>query len=153
MNTINKTIAINAPAHTIFSYICEPINFLKLCSHMMAIEDIQRLPNGGTSFHWEYKMADVRFIGSSRVTVFIPNRRLTSLIHGGIIGTITWLLQPEDDRTRVTLIIEHELPSPLLQKRDEKDIIGENEAVVSSFLEALKATLQNTSHPSIVRHQ
>jgi uncharacterized membrane protein len=145
MNKIDKTITVNAPVHAIFEYIREPLNLPKLCSKLIAVEDIRRLPNGDKNFDWEYKMVNVHFFGTSNVTECDVNRRLVSIIQGGITGTITWLFQPENGWTHVTLIVEYALPLLFVQKHGENAIARENEAGVDSLLAMLKTTMEKAA--------
>jgi uncharacterized membrane protein len=150
MNKIDKTITINAPVHAVFEYIREPINLRDLCSNLIAVEDIQRLPNGGRSFKWEYKMVNVHFFGTSNTTECNVDHRLMSIIQGGITGSMTWLFQSENEWTHVTLIIEYALPSPFVQKHGVHTIARENEATVISCLENLKTLMEKTGKHIII---
>lgn len=69
---------------------------------MIDAKDIEPLPNGGNRFGWVYKMAGVRFEGSSEVIAYVANQRTVTVSEGGISSTITWLFEAEDGGTRVT---------------------------------------------------
>lgn len=142
MNKLEKTIPIKAPAHIIFEYILETPNLTNLCSRLVDIEDTQRLPNGGRSFKWEYKMVNVHFFGTSTCTKCVVNHHLVNSIRGGITGSITWLLRAEGDQTHTTLIVEYALPTPFIQKHGNNAIEQENEYVVIALLDSLKTTVE-----------
>jgi uncharacterized membrane protein len=142
MNRINKAITINAPIHPVFQYIREPVNLPTLCAQLIALEDIQQLPNGGRSFKWEYKLVNVHFFGTSTTTVYDADHRLTSSIQGGITGNITWLFEADDEFTHVTLIAEYALPDHFVQKHGVNAISSETEAAISGVLQNLKANLE-----------
>ena len=145
MNKIERTITINAPVHTVFETIREPLNLPKLCTNLMAVADVQQIPSGGKNFKWEYKIMNVRFWGTSSVTEYDIHRRIVNSIQGGITGKLTWLFSAENGQTHVSLSIEYGLPSPLVQKHGANDVIRENEDAVTALLENLKAMLEQAS--------
>ena len=77
------TITINAPVERVFDYVNEPTNLPEIWPSMVEVKDVQRLPNGGNSFGWVYKMAGVRFEGISEDTEYVPNQRVVSKSTGG----------------------------------------------------------------------
>jgi uncharacterized membrane protein len=153
MNKINKSITVNAPVHAVFGYICKPRNFLKLCSNLIAVEDIEQLPSEAKGFQWEYKMVNVHFFGTSDTTEYDVNQCLVSVIEGGITGTITWLFQTQNESTQVTLIIEYVLPYPFVKKHGAKTIARENEAGIFSLLESLKSAIEHEVESKVSKQQ
>ena len=151
MNKINKSITINAPVHAVFRYICEPLNLLKLCSNLIAVEDIEQLPSGAKDFQWEYKMVNVHFFGTSDTTEYDVDHCLVNTIQGGITGTITWLFQPQDEATQITLIIEYVLPYLFVKKHGSKPIARENEAGILSLLESLKNAIEQAVEAKLAK--
>ena len=149
MNKINKTITINVPVHAIFEYISDPLNLSKACSNLIAVDDIEPLPNGVKNFHWEYKLANVHFFGTSDILECDVDHCLASSIEGGITGTITWLFEALPAPTQVTLIIEYELPALFVKKHGVKVISRENESAINFLLETLKTTIEKTITPKL----
>jgi hypothetical protein len=139
--------------HAVFRYICEPLNLLKLCSNLIAVEDIEQLPSGGKDFQWEYKMVNVHFFGTSDTTEYDVDHSLVSVIQGGITGTITWLLQPQNELTQVTLIIEYVLPYLFVKKHGAKTIARENEVGVLALMERLKSALEQAVEAKIAKQE
>jgi uncharacterized protein YndB with AHSA1/START domain len=137
-----KTITINAPVEKIFGYIGEPTNLPEVWPSMVEAKDVQRLPNGGTSFRWVYKMAGVRFEGTSEDTEYVANQRVVSETKGGIDSTITWTIQPEAGGTKVTFEAEYTVPIPLLGKLAEAFIVKQNEREAEVLLANLKSRLE-----------
>ena len=76
-----KTITINAPVEKVFGYVSEPTNLPEIWPSLVESTDVQPLPNGGHSSRWVYKMAGMRFEGTS------PKRLSTS-------PTNAWLTRP-----------------------------------------------------------
>ena len=142
MAKVEKTITINAPVEKVFGYVEEPANLPEIWPSMVEAKDVQRLPNGGTSFRWVYKMAGVRFEGTSEDTEYVANRRVVSKSKGGIESTITWTFQPEADGTKVTFEAEYTVPIPLLGKLAEAFIVKANEHETELLLANLKARME-----------
>ena len=136
------TITINAPVEKVFDYVNEPTNLPEIWPSMVEVKDVQRLPNGGTSFQWVYKMAGMRFEGTTEDTEYVPNQRVVSKSTGGIESTFTWTFQPEDSGTKVTVEVEYTVPIPLLGKVAEAFIVKQNERELELVLANLKAKME-----------
>ncbi len=145
INKVQKKITINAPVHAVFEYIRDPVNLPKLCANFVAVDEVRSLSNGGKSFTWRYKLANVDFFGNCVTTECEVNRRLTSRLQGGITGTLTWLFNPENENTDVNFTIDYGLPAFFLQKHGRIAIMRENEAAITALLENLKVSLENVS--------
>ena len=121
------TITIKSPVEKIFNYISEPENQPEIWPSLMEIKDVERLPNGNTKNRWVYKMAGVRFEGTSESVEYVTNRRIVSKTKGGVESTQTWIFQPEGNETKVTFEVEYTIPVPILGKLAEAIIIKMNE--------------------------
>jgi uncharacterized membrane protein len=139
MYQVSKSITISAPVHVIYDYVHHPENLLKIAPNLLAVMDVQQLPNGGKSFQWEYRLVGVRMVGVCKTTTCTANRLLESEIRGGIHGKVIWQLQPRDNKTEVTLVFEYMPPAPLLRKHDLNTILRENELAVETILTNLKS--------------
>ncbi|NIO71041.1 MAG: hypothetical protein GTN71_18915 [Anaerolineae bacterium] len=136
------TITINAPVEKVFGYVNEPTNLPEIWPSMVEAKDVQRLPNGGNRFRWVYKMAGMRFEGTSEDTEVVANQRVVSKTKGGIESTITWTFQPEAGGTKVTFEAEYTVPIPLLGKLAEAFIVKQNEREAELLLANLKAKME-----------
>jgi len=135
-------ITINAPVEEVFSYFNEPTHLPEIWPSMVEVKDVQRLPNGGTSFRWVYKMAGMRFEGTTEDTEYVPNQRVVSKSTGGIESLFTWTFQPQDGGTKVTVEVEYTVPIPLLGKVAEALIVKQNERELELVLANLKAKME-----------
>ena len=142
MAKVQKAITINAPVEKVFGYVNEPTNLPEVWPSMVEAKDVQRLPNGGNSFRWVYKMAGVRFEGTSEDTEVVANQRVVSKTKGGIESTITWTFQPEAGATKVIFEAEYTVPIPLLGKVAEAFIVKQNERELELILANLKAKME-----------
>jgi len=142
MATAKKSIKINAPVEKVFEFMMKPEILPEIWPSFVEMKNIKELPNGGHSWDWVYKMAGMRFTGSSENTEVVPNERTVSRTTGGIESTITWLYQPEDDGTNVTFEAEYTVPVPLLGKLVEAVIVKMNENEAEVILANLKARME-----------
>jgi uncharacterized membrane protein len=113
MAKVEKTITINAPVEKIFGYVSVKTNLPDIWPSMVEAKEVQSLPNGGDSFRWVYKMAGVKFEGTSEDIEYLTNQRIVSKTKGGISNTITWMFQPEAGGTKVSFDYEYTVPIPL----------------------------------------
>ena len=102
---------------------------------------MERLPSGGSKFHWRYKMAGVSFEGAAEAVEYVPDQRIVSKSEGGVSSTITWVFEPEDGGTKVTNEADYTVHLHVLRKLAESFLIrmGENEGEV--LLANLKAKM------------
>jgi uncharacterized membrane protein len=126
----------------VFGYVNQPTNLPQIWPSMVEVKDVQRLPNGGTSFQWVYKMAGMRFEGTTKDTEYVPNQRVVSKSTGGIESTFIWTFQPEDGGTKLTVEVEYTVPIPLLGKVAEAFIVRQNERELDLILANLKARME-----------
>jgi len=137
-----KSITIKSPVEKIFDYISEPTNLPEIWPSLMEIKDVQRLPDGNINNRWVYKMAGMRFEGTSEGVESVANQRIVSKTKGGVESTQTWMFQPEGDETKVTIEIEYTIPIPLLGKLAEAIIVKMNEHEGELLLSNLKARME-----------
>jgi len=137
-----KTITINAPVEKVFSYIDGGTNLPEIWPSLVEVTDVQRLPNGGHSDRFVYKMAGIRLEGTSEDIEYIPNQRIVTKTKGGAESTQTWLFQPEAGGTKVTFKVEYTVPIPVLGKLAEAVIVKMNDREGDLILANLKARME-----------
>ena len=142
MAKVSKTVTINAPAEKIYGYVGEPENMPEFWPSLMEISDVQKLPNGGNSNKWVYKMAGIRLEGTSEDTERVPNERIVSKTKGGVDSTQTWEFQPEASGTKVTFTVEYTVPIPVLGKLAEAVIVKMNDHEGDVLLANLKSRME-----------
>ena len=123
MAKVEKAITISASVEKIFGYLREPTNLPEIWPSLVEVKDVRRLPNGGNSDRWVYKMLGIRFEGTSETIEYLANQRTVSKNKGGIGSIITWTFQPEAGGTKVTFNAEYTVPIPLLGKLAEALIV------------------------------
>jgi carbon monoxide dehydrogenase subunit G len=142
MPKIEKSITINAPVEKVFSYIDEPTNLPEIWPSMVEVKDVQRLPNGGTSFRYKYKLAGILLEGTSEDTEYVANQRMVNKTKGGIEGTTIFMFQPEAGGTKVTYEFEGDVPIPVLGKLAEAVIVRQTERETELMLANLKDRME-----------
>ena len=140
MATIKSSIFITAPVEKVFE-MAKPEFLPEIWPSLVEVKNIKELPNGGFSWDWVYKMAGMRFNGSSVHTEYVVNER-TVAQSTGIDSTITWTYEPEDGGTKMTALTEYKIPVPLLGKMAEAFIVKMNENESATILANLKARLE-----------
>ena len=140
MATIKSSIFINAPVEKVFE-MAKPEFLPEIWPSLVEVKNIKELPNGGFSWDWVYKMAGMRFNGSSVHTEYVVNER-TVAQSTGIDSTITWTYEPEDGGTKMTALTEYKIPVPLLGKMAEAFIVKMNENESATILANLKARME-----------
>ena len=142
MARVEKTITINAPVEKVFDYIDQPTNLPEIWPSLMEIKDVQTLPNGGHTDRWVYKMAGMRFEGTTEGIEHVTNQRIVSKTKGGVASTQTWVFQPEAGGTKVTFEVEYNIPIPVLGKLAEAIVVKMNDREGDSILANLKTRME-----------
>ena len=142
MATVEQSILIRTSVEKVFAFASDPAHVTEFWPSMMAVNDIQPLPNGGHRFNWVYKMAGMRFEGTSEDVEYIPNQRMVQKSTGGIQATITWTFQPEAEGTRVTFQGAYTVPVPLIGRIAEAVVVKVNEHEAEVLLTNLKALME-----------
>jgi uncharacterized protein YndB with AHSA1/START domain len=142
MAKVERSIVMHAPVEKVFGYAAVPSNLPEFIPSMMEVKDVQPLPNGGHRFRWVYKMAGMRFEGTSEDVEFVPNQRLVAKYSGGIEAIVTWTFLGEAGGTRVTFLGEYTVPVPLLGRLAEAIVVKVNEHETEALLANLKARME-----------
>ncbi|MDP3047121.1 MAG: SRPBCC family protein [Chloroflexota bacterium] len=143
MAKITRTITINAPVEKVFGYMTDPTNLPEIWPSMVEVKDAKLLPEHvGSSFAWVYKMAGMRFKGSSEVTEHVTSQRQVTKSTKGIQSMFVWTYQPEGGGTKLTVDLEYTIPVPLLGKLAEAFIVKLNEHEADVLLANLKARME-----------
>lgn len=140
MASIKSSITINAPVEKVFEFT-KPENLPQIWPSLVEVKNVKRLPNGGYSWDWKYKMAGMSFNGSSEHVEFVENEHTVSK-STGIESTITWTYETVGSSTKMTSLTEYKIPVPLLGKLAESFIVKMNENESDVILENLKARME-----------
>ena len=139
MARVDKEITFSAPLEKVFNYVNDSGNLPEFWPSLVEIKELQLLPNGGYSSRWVYKMAGIRFEGTSECVDIVPNQYIVAETKGGVNSTITWTFRSMEDVTRVTFTVEYKIPIPLLGRLAETVIQMMNEQEGDLIMANLKA--------------
>ena len=142
MAKVKKSIVIDASPEKVFDYVDKPAHLPEFWSSFVEAKDIERLPNGGTRFGWVYKMAGVRFEGTTETTEYVANQRLVTENNGGVSSTITWTFQADYGGTKVTFDADYTVNLPVLRKLAESFLVRQNEREAETLLGSLKDKME-----------
>jgi uncharacterized membrane protein len=143
MAKLDKTITIKAPVEKVFEYLAKPTNLPEIWPSLIEVKDLKQSPQHlGDTWHWAYKMAGLRFEGDSKITEFVPNKRMVSKSTGGIPSTFVYTFEKENGHTRFHEEVEYNIPVPVLGKFAEGVVQKLNEREADVFLANLKAILE-----------
>jgi uncharacterized membrane protein len=145
--TIKKTVLIDAPVEEVFAYYANPSNSPEIWPSLVEVKDIMLDEKGHPqTFKWTYKMAGMRFEGSSEYLEYVPNERLVYRSKGGIQATSTINFAELDGKTQISEEMEYSIPIPLLGKVAERFLIKMNENEMTTVHNNLKARLESTAN-------
>lgn len=116
MASLERSIVIQASVESVFECMDDPVNQPKITSDAARIEDVEKLPQGGTQSKFIYKIGPGMEVKGRLTTVdYIPNQRIVYDFSGGLKGNIWWLFESiDDDSSRVTYKADYHLDMPLL---------------------------------------
>jgi uncharacterized membrane protein len=144
MAKLQKSIQINAPVEKVFNYLQNPENLPEIWPSLIEVKDVQRTPGGEfISYKWTYKMAGMRFEGTTELTESIPNQRAAIKDSGGIQGTRIMTFESQEGGMLLTVDLEYIIPVPLLGKLAEPFILRQNVNEADTFLANLKARMES----------
>ena len=126
MAKVERNITINAPVEKVFSYITDPNNQLEWLPSVTDIRDITG-QGKGQKFGFTYKMMGITFKGESEAMEVIPNERIVEKSSGDIVSTWTWTFKSEVGGTNINLVVEFNIPVPVLGKFAERMVINQSE--------------------------
>lgn len=144
MATITRSIVIDAPIEKVFAFMDNPTNMLEIWPSMQDIRNVEDHGGGIKSYDWTYKMAGMKFEGSSKVVEYVPNQRLVAVTRGGIESTFTWTFTPLSGGTQVEEQIEYKVPMGALGRLAEGLILKQNERETDMLLANMKAHIEMT---------
>lgn len=142
MNKLTRTIKINAPVEKVFAYLTTPTNLPQVWPSMVEVKDVKPLPNGGTHFHWKYKMAGMPFEGDSDTLEFVPNQHVVMENKTGIPSKFDWTYRAANGGTELVMTSEYTIPVPVLGKLAESLVIKINEHEAETLLTNVKVMLE-----------
>jgi carbon monoxide dehydrogenase subunit G len=142
MAEIRRHIEISAPVEKVFEFMEEPKNLVEIWPSMQEVRNVKEQPEGGQTYDWTYKMAGIKFKGSSKTLEFVENERSVVVNEEGIPSKLTWEYSPSGEGSAIDVHIEYEIPVPVLGKLAEKVVVKMNENEADALLSNLKTVME-----------
>ncbi len=142
MESIEKTIHINAPVEEVFEYIDDPRNDPEWMPDMVEVHDVEGPPGVGRQFRWTFKMVGVPLKGHSATIEHVPNRRTVTESKGGVSSTWFADVEPAGDGTKLTMKVEYAIPVPVLGKLAEHLVAKRNKQNFELSVDNIKQILE-----------
>ncbi len=141
MPRIEKTLIIEAPPEKVFARFADPMNMLEDSANFVDVTDVTG-EGVGESFKFVYKMAGIKFTQTFTYTEYVKNERLASKFEGGITGTTSWNIEPQNGGSKLTVVIDYAVPIPLVGKIAESLLAKRNEREWDAILANAKDTIE-----------
>ena len=144
MVKVEKSIFVAASVDKVFDYMADQKVNLDIVPGMMDIRDVHETEdNIGTHFRWTYKMAGLRFEGETTILEWIQNKKVVTQSKGGINSKWYFTYESKDKGTELSLVVEYEVPIPVLGKLAEAVIRKQNEREAELALSNIKAIMES----------
>lgn len=142
METVERSITIDAPLEKVFEYMDHPPHQAGITPGIAEVRDVERLPNGGSRSEYVYRMFGVRFRGGVEATEYEPGERIVFGLRGGIVGGIRWTFRPRNGKTDVTYAADYTVPVPVVGNFLARLAAGYNGRQIEATLANLKERLE-----------
>lgn len=143
MESIQKSITINAPVQRVFEYIDNPLNDPEWMMDMIEVREVEGPAGVGRHFHWTFKMAGVPLRGQSTTIEHVPNRRTVTESKGGVTSTWAADVEPEGTGTKLTMKVDYTIPIPVLGKLAEGLVRKQNTRNFETSVDNIKRVLES----------
>lgn len=108
--TVSATRTIDAPRETVFAFLDEPPNQVRVTPSLIGVGNVEPKAGGGKRLVYGYRTFGVVFTGSLETTTYDPPERIVFQMDGDVVGTITWEVEAADaGTTRFTYTAEYDL--------------------------------------------
>jgi ribosome-associated toxin RatA of RatAB toxin-antitoxin module len=140
MLKLSRKVIVPAPPEKVFNLIDDTASIPKLWRNVTNIRNLQRIPNGGHSFEFDYMMASFKISGSSTDLDHSRPNRIVTYTTGGVHSKLSWTFLPYagGKETDLHLDVEYDVPIPLLGKLSEMVIAKINEGDITHMLNYIK---------------
>lgn len=147
MTTIRRDTLVNAGPERCFDFVADPSLAPLFIGGLYSITPMEVEPRGvGNRWGFEYDMFGVPLRGESECVAYERPTRYAwrTLPDSKVDATFTYVFQPEDGGTRVSLSVEYEVPEMALAGRIADKLVIErmNEHEADAAVNNLKIVLE-----------
>lgn len=144
MTQITRTITIAALPEKVMSYISDVRNHTAFIPPLKSIEQAdgdERTP--GKDWTWTFEMGGVELKGTSVTLDYQEGKLFKYKTNGGIESTFTYEAVPEGDGSRLTIMVDYEVPHTVLGKIADKSVVERmNNTQADATAENIKSILE-----------
>lgn len=141
MMKVDESIVIDAAQDVVFAYVTDPAKMAEWLPSMVETRNI--VGSGeGQQYEWTYKLAGLLFRGQTVVVEQAPIELSVFQTIGAVNSTWTFHFEPTDGGTRFRLLIEYEVPMPVLGRLAERVISKRDSRTICLALNNVKDTLE-----------
>jgi uncharacterized membrane protein len=142
MAQIERTFLVDAPVEKVFTYCTNPSNLPEIWPSLLEVKDVQLPAHVGSSYRWVYKLAGMRFEGTTEVIEYVANQRIALKDTGGIEAVRAYTFESKDGATNMSFSLRYTVPVPLLGRLVEALVVKLNENEADVFIANLKARME-----------
>jgi ribosome-associated toxin RatA of RatAB toxin-antitoxin module len=144
MPKIEKSTTINAPVKKVFEYVSNAELMPEWLPGMVEVKNVNSTEEGvGSTYKWIYKMAGIRFEGESISEEYMPEKKMVTRSKGSINSLWTWNFEPQNNGTKIELVIDYTIPMPVLGKIAEAIVLKQNIREADLALANIKAKMES----------
>jgi len=138
---VDESIVIDAARDAVFAYVTDPAKMAEWLPSMVEARNI--VGSGeGQQYEWTYKMAGFLFRGQTVVVEQAPSELAVFQTIGAVNSTWTFHFETADSGTRFRMVIEYEVPMPVLGRLAERVISKRDSRTICLALNNVKDTLE-----------
>lgn len=143
MSLIQQSIEIQVATEKVFSFLTDPNKIPLVLPSLISNNNVPTLPlQVGSSFQYVYQLYGVELTGNWVVTVYEPNTRYEAKTDGDAVSEWKYKLESSGDTTKVSIEVQYETPSSVLEAAKLSVIEKINDSEISAFLKNLKTALE-----------
>lgn len=140
MAMFTRTITVNAPVETVFTFMRDPAKRWDARRHL-EVSDVRMTPDGvGTTHRWKGKMLGITLMGGTNTcTELVPSKRLVERSTTGPVWT--WTFGPESGGTRMTVDM-YDAPANWAASAVANITLKRSESALDLMLSELKVRME-----------
>lgn len=142
MKTIRKSISINASPRTTYYAAVDPKRMPDWLEGLESVRSVEGFA-GRQKCEWRLWMLDVPLHGKSEVVFEQPERQRRLRTGGALHSVWTIAVDPRAGGSKLTLTIEYDVPSPLLEKYAEASVVERNERAAEASVQRLREIVES----------
>ena len=144
MSKVAQSLEVNCSADSLMDYIVDVTNHPAFIGPLKAVTNIKGdVKKPGTSWDWVYSLAGVELAGKAETVRFTTGKEFVYKTTTGAKSTFTYRADTADNKTRLSLNVEYEVPTNALGKMKASVFEKLNDQEGKRVVENLRALLED----------